>query len=383
VREYLDRLPRDGAAVEEAFAETLRFAAGEDPRAGRGTRITDLAATTGGRAPAPGAPPADPVVAPPGYEIRGVLGRGGMGVVYLALHGRLDRLCALKMIGAGRDADPEARGRFQAEAEAAARLQHPHVVQIFGVGEHQGRLYLDLEYVAGGSLADRLDGTPWPPAAAARLVEALAGAVAAAHAGGVVHRDLKPSNILLDAEGHPKSTDFGLARSIGAASDLTRTDAIVGTPCDMAPEQAMGRAREAGPPADVYALGAVFYELLTGRPPFKAATVLETLEQVRTAEPVRPSRLQPSLPRDLTLLGEPRPAVLVAAATTAPGPEMHHLGDALAAARADAVGPLRERFAAGRDGAARDVWRRCCSGSGPTRPTASRSSAGSPSGAAT
>jgi WD40 repeat protein len=189
--------------------------------------------------------------------------------------------------------------RFLAEAEAAARLRHPHIVQIYALGEHDGRPYLELEYIEGGSLAQRLDGTPWPPPRAAELIATLAGAVEAMHARGVVHRDLKPANVLLEADGTPKVADFGLAKALGADSGLTGTEEILGTPSYMAPEQAQCKAREVGPGADVYALGAILYELLTGRPPFRGASPLETLEQVRTQEPVSPRHLQGKLPRDL------------------------------------------------------------------------------------
>ena len=159
--------------------------------------------------------------------------------------------------------------------------------------------YLELEYVEGGSLADRLDGTPRPPLEAARLVETLARSIAAAHARGILHRDLKPANVLVTTGGHPKITDFGLAKAMDVDSGLTGSGEVLGTPSYMAPEQAEGRAKQAGPPVDVYALGAVLYELLTGRPPFRGATLMETLEQVRGTEPVPPSRLVPRLPRDL------------------------------------------------------------------------------------
>jgi eukaryotic-like serine/threonine-protein kinase len=172
-------------------------------------------------------------------------------------------------------------------------------VQIFHLDEHAGYPYFEMEYVGGGSLADRLDGTPRPPHEAARLVETLARAMAQAHQQGVVHRDLKPANILLTIEGVPKVADFGLAKLLNVESGLTRTDSILGSPSYMAPEQAEGKTKDVGPPADLYALGAILYELLTGRPPFRGATVLETLEQVKTAEPLPPSRLVPGLPRDL------------------------------------------------------------------------------------
>jgi WD40 repeat protein len=239
-------------------------------------------------------PPPRPVI--PGYEVLGVLGQGAMGVVYHARQVALDRPVALKMILAGEYAGAVARDRFHAEAEAVARLQHANVVQIYETGEHAGRPYLVLEFVDGGSLAQRLQHTPQPPRAAAELLETLARAVQAAHRKGVVHRDLKPANILLTADGTPKVTDFGLAKRVDANPGQSESGTVVGTPSYMAPEQAEGRG---GPAADVYALGAILYEALTGRPPFKAATALETLEQVRRQEPVPPRRLEPQVPRDL------------------------------------------------------------------------------------
>lgn len=234
-----------------------------------------------------------------GFEVLGELGRGGMGVVYLAYRKYLRRPCALKMILSGDHAGAEAVGRFLAEAVAVARLQHPNVIQIYEIGQHQGRPYLELEYAQGGSLASRLDGTPWPARAAADLVAPLARAIAVAHRLKIVHRDIKPGNVLLTDQGRPKLADFGLVKSLEASSGLTATDSVLGSPSYMAPEQADGRSREVGPLADVYSLGAVLYELIVGRPPFRAASVLETLQQVRSVEPVRPSRLVPGLPRDL------------------------------------------------------------------------------------
>jgi WD40 repeat protein/tetratricopeptide (TPR) repeat protein len=269
----------------------------------------------------------------PGYEILGELGRGGMGVVYRARHVALNRVVALKMILAGSLAGAQELARFRAEAEAVARLRHPHIVQVFDCGCFDDRPYLALEYCEGGSLAARLRGTPLPPAEAARLVGKLAEAMAAAHAEGIVHRDLKPANVLLQrsevrsqksevrsqrsqdrdrelgaassdlclltTDLCPKITDFGLAKRLDEDSGYTRTGAILGTPSYMAPEQAEGAAKHVGPAADVYALGAILYECLTGRPPFQGATVLDTLEQVRLQEPVPPRVLQPKTPRDL------------------------------------------------------------------------------------
>jgi WD40 repeat protein len=235
----------------------------------------------------------------PGYEILGVLGRGGMGVVYHARQTKLKRLVALKMILAGAHAGPQELERFRLEAEAIARLQHPNVVQIYEVGEHEGKPYFSLEFVDGGSLQNSLTGTPLPARDAARLVETLARAMEAAHQHGVIHRDLKPANVLLTKTGIPKITDFGLAKQLGQDSGQSHTGQIMGTPSYMAPEQAAGNVKAIGAAADIYALGAMLYEMLTGRPPFKAASVLDTLEQVRTQEPVPPSQLQPKTPRDL------------------------------------------------------------------------------------
>ncbi len=243
----------------------------------------------------PGGLPAD---APPGYELLGELGRGGMGVVYKARQTALGRECALKMILSGGHAGAEELSRFRTEAEAIARLQHPGIVQVFEYGTHGGLPFLALELCTGGPLHRRLTGTPLPPAEAAALVRGLGMAVQAAHEAHVVHRDLKPANILLAADGTPKITDFGLARKTDEDGGQTRTGAVMGTPSYMAPEQARG-VKDVGPAADVYALGAILYECLTGRPPFRAATSLETMQQVAADEPVPPRRLNPAVPRDL------------------------------------------------------------------------------------
>src|SRR5665213_3615278 len=233
------------------------------------------------------------------YELLDELGRGGMGVVYKARQSKLNRLVALKMILAGEYAGEKELARFRTEAEAVARLQHPNIVQIFEVGEHDGHPYFSLEFVDGGSLAQKLDGTPLPPQQAARLVETLARAMHAAHQAGVVHRDLKPANVLLTADGTPKITDFGLAKKLDADAGQTQSGAIMGTPSYMAPEQAGGKSNEIGPAADTYAMGAILYECLTGRPPFKASTPLDTVLQVVSDEPAPPRKLQSKTPRDL------------------------------------------------------------------------------------
>jgi hypothetical protein len=237
-----------------------------------------------------------------GYEILRELGRGGMGVVYEARHLRLNRVVALKMILAGAHAGADQLERFRTEAEAIARLQHANIVQVFEVGEHDGRPYLALEFCTGGSLEQKLNGTPLPPQEAAGLVETMARAMHTAHQKGVIHRDLKPANVLLAEHGSPKITDFGLAKKFGEPGQ-TASGAVMGTPSYMAPEQAGykpdAQVKEIGPACDVYALGAILYECLTGRPPFKAATALDTLIQVVSDEPVPPAQLQPKTPRDL------------------------------------------------------------------------------------
>jgi WD40 repeat protein len=261
-------------------------------------------------------PPSGPTFPPiPGYEILSELGRGGMGVVYQARHSQLQREVALKMILAGGHADSADLARFRTEAEAIARLQHPNIVQIHEIGEHEGKPFFSLEFCDGGSLAQKINGTPLPPIEAAQIIETLARAMSYAHQRGVVHRDLKPANVLLVSSGvvskeestthrlplttyQLKITDFGLAKKLDEAGQ-TASGAILGTPSYMAPEQAGGKGKEVGPAADIYALGAILYEFLTGRPPFRAATALDTLLQVVTDDPVPPTQLQSKTPKDL------------------------------------------------------------------------------------
>jgi len=240
-------------------------------------------------------------VAIAGYVIERELGRGGMGVVYQARQIALDRVVALKMILSGGHARETDLARFRTEGEAIARLQHPNIVQIYEVGEQDGLPYFSLEFCNGGSLDRKLNGTPMTPMEGARLVETLAGAMQAAHDKEIIHRDLKPANVLLTEQGTPKITDFGLAKKLDETGH-TASGAIMGTPSYMAPEQAGGENKAIGPGCDVYALGAILYECLTGRPPFKAATAMDTLLQVIADEPVPPCRLNATVPRDLEII---------------------------------------------------------------------------------
>jgi WD40 repeat protein/serine/threonine protein kinase/tetratricopeptide (TPR) repeat protein len=305
-QDFLDQLKQKPPSPEHADLN----------RASSGSTVESERSPTGRRA-------AEwPVVA--GYEILAVLGQGGMGVVYKARQTGLHRLVALKMIASGSQATPRDIARFRLEAEAVARMQHPHIVQIYEIGEAEGRPYFALEFVEGGSLAAKIRGNPQPVEVAARLIETLARAIHVAHQQGIIHRDLKPSNVLLavgreqqtadttNAHGRPsrilrhwsqitvpKITDFGLAKRLEGSDAWTQTGEVVGTPSYMAPEQAAGKGQPIGPGVDVYALGSILYELLTGRPPFKAETALETVLQVLHEEPVPPGRLRPKLPRDL------------------------------------------------------------------------------------
>jgi tetratricopeptide (TPR) repeat protein len=267
-----------------------------DPSAARSTMRDGGPSQAEAPAKRDGSPPGPMDI--PDYEVLEELGRGGMGVVYKAQQLGLNRIVALKMILAGKYAEAGELQRFQAEAEAIARLKHPHIVQIYEVGEHNGLPFFSLEYCPAGSLDRKLNGTPLPPQEAATLVEVLARAMQAAHEKGIAHRDLKPANVLLGEGGEPKITDFGLAKKLEEAGQ-THSGAIMGTPSYMAPEQARGQNRAVGPATDVYALGAILYECLTGRPPFKATTAAETLWQVLNEEPVPPARLNPRVPRDL------------------------------------------------------------------------------------
>ncbi|HVS39464.1 MAG TPA: serine/threonine-protein kinase, partial [Gemmataceae bacterium] len=263
------------------------------------TRASADSSVAEGDTQAPIPPPTPPVLPTvPGYEILDELGRGGMGVVYRARQLGFNRIVALKMVLSGAHAGSEERERFRIEAEAVARLQHPNIVQVYEVGGHDGTPFFSMEFCPGGGLDRKLNATPLPPTDAARLVETLARGVQAAHEKGVVHRDLKPANVLLAESGALKLTDFGLAKRMDIEG-RTQSGVVVGTPSYMAPEQAGGRSREIGPAVDVYALGAILYECLVGRPPFKGPTALDTLTQVLSDDPVPPRQLQSKTPRDL------------------------------------------------------------------------------------
>jgi WD40 repeat protein/serine/threonine protein kinase len=233
------------------------------------------------------------------YDLLEEIARGGMGVVYKARHRRLGRLVALKMILAGQLASHEEVLRFQTEASAAARLDHPGIVPIHEVGCHDGQHFFSMGYIDGESLAQRIARGPLDPQEGARIVRQVASAMQFAHENSTIHRDLKPSNILLDSQDQPRITDFGLAKHVEAGSELTGSGQILGTPSYMPPEQAAGRADRAGPLADVYSLGAVLYAALAGRPPFQSANPIDTLLQVLNAEPVAPRQLNPKVPADL------------------------------------------------------------------------------------
>ena len=236
------------------------------------------------------------------YELIREIGRGGMGVVYEARQKGLDRSVAVKMILASHLASPELVRRFQAEAKAAARLRHSHIVHIHEVGQFHGQDFFAMEYIAGRNLSEYMAAGPIDTSEAIRLVATVARAVDHLHQQGIVHRDLKPSNILLDSDGQPYVTDFGLAKVFVAGSEMTSTGTIVGTPSYMAPEQASGRRATVGPMTDVYSLGAILYELLTGMPPFRAETPLDTLMEILSGDPEMPRKINPHIPRGLELV---------------------------------------------------------------------------------
>src|SRR5207302_11356915 len=241
------------------------------------------------------------------YELLEEIGRGAMGVVYKAWDPRLKRFAALKVLLRGEHASAAELSRFRSEAQAAAGLSHRNIVPVYQVSEADGRAYFCMKYVEGVTLAAKAREGPLPPREAARLVALISRAVDHAHRHGILHRDLKPSNVLIDADDQPVVTDFGLAKRTHAepgasTGDLTAPGVIVGTPSYMAPEQAAGDTRAVGPASDVYSLGAILYEMLTGRPPFQAASAVDVLLLVRSEEAVRPRRLNPRIDSDLELI---------------------------------------------------------------------------------
>jgi tetratricopeptide (TPR) repeat protein len=291
--DYVSRFPHLAHQIERIF-EVEQYC-------GRGTAPSQEAAFAPStfNDDASGEDNLSPIPSVAGYAIEGVIGRGGMGVVYRARHLGLKRSVALKMIAVGAEQDPDVLARFRAEADAAAQLEHPNIVHIYDVGESAGRQFLALELVDGQSLAAFAAATPQSPLDAARLVIKLARAIDYAHDRGVIHRDLKPANVLLTAAGEPKVTDFGLAKRLFSDCGQTGSGSVLGTPSYMAPEQASGGSRHVGRGSDVYGLGAILYEMLTGRPPFQAETPLETLRQVTSVDVVPPRRVVPAVPRDI------------------------------------------------------------------------------------
>jgi WD40 repeat protein len=289
--EYAARFPNERQLIDEVFTASTHSR----------HRSPDSTRLAGPDFPVPPLPGLG-LPSVPGFQILEVLGRGGMGVVYRASEEGLQRVVALKMVRAGTDATPEDLLRFQIEGETVARLQHPHIVQIFKIGQHEGRPFIALEFVPGGSLKQRLRKGPMPWRDAVVLMEQLARAVHHAHQQGVIHRDLKPANILLSEDGRPKITDFGLAKFLGEEKDLTRTGMIIGTLSYMAPEQAMGNPQRVGPLSDIYALGAILYELLGGQRPISDSQTTEAVVRLITEDAPSLVRLGRNVPRDLATI---------------------------------------------------------------------------------
>lgn len=304
---YADAIPSfavetNTASQSTASQPTQAFAQADNAEPKTGTSAAVLDAST-----VVYAPTVSPFVASPGkpfgnYELLRVVAHGGMGVVYQARQAGVNRLVALKMILSGSVASAEERRRFLAEAEAAGKLRHPNIVPVFEVGELEGQPFFSMGYIDGPSLKSKLSDGPLPPRQAAELLRTITQAVAYAHSQDIIHRDLKPANILLDAEGQPQVTDFGLAKLTTTDSSLTASGQILGTPSYMPPEQALGNVSQVGVTADVYSLGATLYCMLIGRPPFQAATVVETLQQVVHQDPVPPRQLNREIPRDLEII---------------------------------------------------------------------------------
>jgi tRNA A-37 threonylcarbamoyl transferase component Bud32 len=291
--EYLERFPQHSDSIQKQFqVESALESMAFSPDFTFDNRETiDLPSSSVSAPTARGA-------GVPGFEILSELGRGGMGVVYKARQLGLNRTVALKMILSSKVTSESARERFRREAEAVAQLKHPNIVPIYAIGEDARQVYFALEYVNGGSLASKLDGKPWAARTAAELVAVLAGAVQHAHEKGIIHRDLKPANVLIDDQGTPHVTDFGLARQV-QESGLTLDGAVLGTPAYMAPEQAAGLNDNIGPATDVFGLGAILYQLLTGRPPYQGPNALTTLRQAEQGKVLPVREVNPKVPASL------------------------------------------------------------------------------------
>ncbi len=308
--EYITRFPDRRAQVTAVFAQTITASAAKPVVAAQPSRlgatpiipaspVSGAAATTIDLFPTDRSQEITLIGSIGDYDLLEEIARGGMGVVYKARHRGLKRIVALKMILSGQMASAQERERFRREAELAANLDHPHIVPIYEVDEDHGHCFFSMKLIDGGSLSKQSGRYQTDAAAAARLVSTLARAVHHAHGQGFLHCDLKPSNVLLDQHGAPYLTDFGLARRTGADSSLSGSGAILGTPSYMAPEQATGSRASLAPATDVYGLGAILYELLTGRPPFRADSVMETVVQVLERDPTPPREVRPDIPREL------------------------------------------------------------------------------------
>jgi hypothetical protein len=292
----------DRTEVAQILTETGGSTLSDEPRPDFLERLARMAVQEADRSSASASEPLD-IDGPdlPGIDLLDELGRGALGTVYLARHREINRLVALKVVPVDRLTSSRERERARRGVEAVTHLQHPNIIQIYHVGRHERWFFGTLEYMEGGSLSDRLQGTPIDFREAAHLMRTLARTVAFVHQNGFVHRDLKPGNILFKADGTPKVADFGLARTFAEASDVTLDGEALGTPSYMAPEQARGRPNP-GPSVDIYALGAILYELLTGQPPFRGTTKLDTLYQVVHLPPVPVSRLNPKAPAELAAI---------------------------------------------------------------------------------
>ncbi|MCA9041652.1 MAG: serine/threonine protein kinase, partial [Planctomycetaceae bacterium] len=236
----------------------------------------------------------------PGFRLISILGQGGMGCVYLTQHLDLERLVAIKVVAAAGAASPALFSRFREESRAVAAVTHPGVCQIYEASETNGLPYLAMEYIEGVTLSESLREQLPSPTQTAKVILAISEAIEACHRAGILHRDLKPSNVMRDRDGNIKVMDFGLAKRLhGGDEHKTQTGEIIGTPSYMAPEQASGVVKQFSPATDVYAIGAILYELLTGRPPFQTPDLMQTIMMVLTEEPVSPRKLQPRVPVDL------------------------------------------------------------------------------------